>query len=279
VAGSEEGTKHWGVVAVLDALGSSEPRNDGDWLASLARRKSVLGDLKLYPPSARHGFFSLDPAESGKEMPSFDVKSETFGFSDTVVFVFDATPMPASPGLVIRAVWRQIADWYVRAVLKGELYRGSISLGEFFRDGDLIMGPAINDAGRDYDKADWAGIVLTQRAGAVMTEPEVHEHPFAYVPWDVPLHPRWGFAAKEPRWTICWPTRCQVVQSDLSPSEFWTKVDAVFAKTKNASVKRKRRNTKRYFDEMWRRGMEARAETQEFLARHPLGQPGGRSSS
>ncbi len=259
--------RHWGVITVLDALGSSEPRNEVEWISGLAKRKAILEDLKLSPRVARHGFPSLDPADAGKVVPSFDVKTETFGFSDTVAFVSEVSPPPSSPGLAIRAAWRPIEDWFVRAVLKGELYRGSISVGDYFRDGDIVMGPAINDAGKDYDRADWAGIVLTPSAGAFMTKPEVNEHPFAYARYNVPLHPSWGFARRELRWTLCWPTRCQIVEPGITPEAFWAKVEDIFARTRRRSVERKRRNTRQYFDEMWRRGLEERENAKKLVVK------------
>jgi hypothetical protein len=225
------------------------------------RRLKIAEDAKGTPQSWRQGFFSLDPADSGKAATSFDVTAETVGFSDTVVFVFGITPKPKEEALAIKAVFRHLVDWYVRAVLKGELYRGAVSVGEYYREGAQILGPAVNDAGRTYDGADWAGIVLTEAAGSTMTEPTVSEHPFAYSRWKVPLHPKWyGRVPTKPMWTLCWPTRCQVIDPALTPEKFWEKVAEIFDRTKRQDVERKRRNTKRYFDEMWKRGLEARAE-------------------
>lgn len=262
----------WGVIGILDALGTSEPKSDVEWRSALDRRLKILEDARLPPNSWRHGFFSLDPADSGKPVPSFDVTTEFLSFSDTVLFAFRVQPKPEAEAHALRAVLRRLGDWYVRAVLKGELYRGALSVGPYYKKGDSILGPAVNDAGRAYDQADWAGIVLTDAAGTLMVEPYVTEHPFAYSRWEVPLHPNClGRSPTKRMWTLCWPTRCQLVEADLTPTKFWAKVAEIFDRTKRRDVERKRRNTKRYFDEMWKRGVKAREDASSMAAAKVLG--------
>jgi hypothetical protein len=253
--------QRWGVIAVLDALGTSEPKSDEEWESVLDRRLKVIEDAKRFPQAWRQGFFSFDQADAGKEALSFDVTAEMIGFSDTIMFAFGVTPRPKDEAYAIRAVYRYLEEWYVRAVLTGDLYRGALSVGKYFQDGTQILGPAVNELRKAYDEADWAGIVLTKNAGAAMREPAVREHPFAYSRWPVPLHPDCdGSVPTKELWTLCWPTRSEVIDKDMTQPKFWERVEEIFERTKRADVARKRDNTRRYFDEMWKRGLEARAE-------------------
>jgi hypothetical protein len=255
----------WGVIVALDALGTGEPKSDPEWRTLIEVRRSLGADAKLPPVTWRSGFFSLSPEDADKEAPSLDVTREIIRFSDTILFVYEFNRRPAIGGFAVRAVWRNIENWYVRAVLRGELYRGALAIGEFYRDAELVMGPAVNEAGKVYDEADWAGIVLTEPAGELMKPPEVTESPFAYTQWDVPLHQKPDESIPTKRmWTLCWPTRCQIVDDTLTSETFWNKVEQIFGRTSRAEVKRKRDNTKAYFDEMWKRGLREREETRQL---------------
>ena len=74
-------------------------------------------------------------------------------------------------------------------------------------------------------------------AGANMTEPTVSDHPFAYYRWPVPLHPKWyRRVPTKSMWTLCWPTRCQAIDKDMTPEKFWGKVDEIFSRTESRAV-------------------------------------------
>jgi hypothetical protein len=262
------GREKWGVVAFLDALGTGEPRTPAEWEAVLDRRLKVIEDTKRFPQVWRQAFFDFDQARAGKTGKSFDVTAETIGFSDTILFAFGISPKPSpnDEALAIRAVFRYIVEWFDLAVITGELYRGALSVGTYYRDGTQILGPAVNVAGKSYNDADWAGIVLTEETGAKMTEPNVSEHPFSYCRWPVPLHPDGhGDVPVREMWTLCWPTRCEMVDGKPTPQEFWNKVEEIFNRTKRADVERKCGNTKLYYDEMWRRGLEERAKAEKAV--------------
>jgi hypothetical protein len=257
----------YGLVAVLDALGTRGTRSPEEWRRLMERRSRILADARS-TPGFRQGFFSLEPADSDKDVPSFDVKPAVLGFSDTLLLTFSIKPIQAEPAFILRAACRWLSGWYIRAILDGDLYRGAVSIGTFYRSGEIVAGNPVNDAGSLHELADWAGVIVTPATACQLRPDLMPNSPFQYYRWDVPLHPKPdGSVDTQNLWTLSWPARSQIISDDLSASRLWPSVEAIFDRSSRADVVRKKRNTKQYFDAVWNRALELRRAGEEKASR------------
>jgi hypothetical protein len=254
-----------GVVAILDALGTGALPVNADWRSILERRVRLVGDAR-----GKHQFrvatFSLDPADSGREMPYFDVVPGGLGFSDTIVLTYET---PDRSEVLLRALSHQLSDWYITAVQAGELFRGAIAVGDYYRKGDLIIGPAVNDAGKVFESQNWAGVTLAPSGASLLRKARFRPNPFVYLPWLVASgRPDSASARNGGEWALCWPTKCEVHNPKLTRAELWAQVAAIFLRGgDDPRVRRKLKNTKAFFDHTWKLADKVRERDRRLVAR------------
>ena len=86
------------------------------------------------------------------------------------------------------------------------LFRGSISIGEYYYSSEMVLGPAIDDAAEWHAFADWAGISLTPGASfgcdllleKKWTEEKLHRF---LIPHEIPFND----GKKRLHYAVNWP--------------------------------------------------------------------------
>jgi hypothetical protein len=144
-----------GLIAILDALGAAT-YNDREISQFLNSRELVLELLQR--------------KANVKEVRG-DINVSlvtTFTFNDTVLIVY-RTPGPATLDDV-KHFCLLLRKFVVDSLAQGILFRGSVSIGNFYVDDDsnTVMGTAVTDAAAWYDSSDWVGINATPHATLVV---------------------------------------------------------------------------------------------------------------
>jgi hypothetical protein len=144
-----------GIIAILDALGAAT-YNDSEISKFLNSRGLVLDLLRR---------------KANAKQVRGDIKESqvtTFTFNDTILIVY-RTPNKATLDDVAHFCFL-LRKFEVDSLAQGILFRGSISVGNFYVDGEsnTVMGTAVSDAAAWYDFADWVGINATPHATLVV---------------------------------------------------------------------------------------------------------------
>lgn len=144
-----------GLIAVLDALGAAN-YNDREISRFLKSRERVLELLR-------------DKAHAKEVRGTITENSvTTFTFNDTVLIVY------ITPSEVIlddvKHFCLLLRKFMVDSLVQGILFRGSISIGNFYVDdaSNTVMGTAVTDAAAWYNSSDWIGINATPHATLVV---------------------------------------------------------------------------------------------------------------
>ena len=144
-----------GLIAILDALGAAT-YNDREISQFLNSRELVLELLKR-------------KANAKEVRGNINISLiTTFTFNDTVLIVY-RTPGPATLDNV-EHFCLLLRKFVVDSLVQGILFRGSVSIGNFYVDDDsnTVMGTAVTDAAAWYDSANWVGINATPHATLVV---------------------------------------------------------------------------------------------------------------
>jgi hypothetical protein len=130
---------------------------------------------------------------------------------------------------------------FFNALKLGFLPRGAISYGEYYQEREIVVGPAINEAARWAEVAEWAGVLLTPSAAEYVEnafKPSEVRAGLEFAPWNVPLKTGAVFGT----YALWWPRdeqRNRLVELfDVGP--------------KTVDVALKRQNTLAFYDEMYR---------------------------
>ncbi|MEN6394864.1 MAG: hypothetical protein ABFC78_00060 [Methanoregula sp.] len=195
----------FGIVVMLDALGVSYYSLDqcrgflkkqNEMMISINNTKKFFKD---------YGFFK-------------GILTATFG--DTVVICYPIKEEGKNSHSCLEILgW---VGWHLSYILNlgiknGILFRGSVSIGEFLYENNIVLGPAIFDAHEWYESADWCGVLLTPKIqlwleSALEEEKRkessdaigLFEYGIIHYP-NVPLSHRKNKKESEEFWVIAWP--------------------------------------------------------------------------
>lgn len=170
-----------GLVAIVDALGAADYSRE---------RVEAFLEVRDLIVKVTTRFAETQVERILKEVGPVDLR--LFVFQDTIIIVYERTDR----ALELRdMVWfghiLRVAEMI--ALQKGVLLRGSFASGEFYRvsiETNTVLGPAVRDAARWYDQADWVGIHATPRTSLLIQsylDRAKTEIEFVLVPYDVPL--------------------------------------------------------------------------------------------
>jgi hypothetical protein len=143
----------FGFVALLDALGSKT--------ASLKEAELYLQNIRDIKEAVTRTIevnFDVTPLKSGAMS---DVSCRLFG--DSVLLTHSISD-PDDEFRVFEHLAYVIRRFINVALEKGLLFRGSISLGEFVNEDEIVLGPAISDAAAWYEQLDSVGVLCTPQA-------------------------------------------------------------------------------------------------------------------
>jgi hypothetical protein len=191
--------EHDGFVVVLDVLGMR-----GAWLSEdpreIVRRWTALYEMVVMTSPTDNLYERVLPQATGHPAPG--LRTRYLSFADSFAILLDTRGH--SPENFLR-LSNDLAKIFVTGIDGGFLFRGAVSAGKFYSREDLpfYIGPAADDAAYWYDKANWAGIVLTPSTGklldAALSVDSMQGANFCQ--WRVPLK----CPGPETMWAIDWP--------------------------------------------------------------------------
>lgn len=195
-----------GIVAILDALGTK-----GLWVrekpeavleSRLALQTFIQGHLTDFQVAS---FESLE----SKGPPVLEEVHVRAQFVSDSLIISMIPPVHSELNLLLASLAWKLASAFARAVESGVLYRGAVSIGDFYPSKDFLMGPAVDEAAEWYELADWAGIILTPGAESFVDRAIDHipgRQIAGIVPWEVPFKgSKDGGRRTRRTWVINWP--------------------------------------------------------------------------
>jgi len=174
-----------GVVVMLDVLGVKGIWSRMNSSDVIKKWRDIEEDFQDF-----HGLIKKDHA---------DLNPKIQAFSDTIIITLEGKD---DRKLLTQAAMHVM--WPLcHGILNGIYLRGSISIGEFYQDKTIVIGPAIDEAVAWYEKYDWMGITLTPTANYTAEKLNLEEtklidlYTFTQVPFND--------GTKKSLWTINWP--------------------------------------------------------------------------
>jgi hypothetical protein len=135
----------YGIIVMLDALGASSFDID-QAIEFIKKRDDLLNSLG-------------DVLRSFYGQVTDAPQSSIATFGDTIVISWPTGRENVMRMLPCVAEWlRPAIQW---GIAHGILLRGCMSVGEYIEDGATVLGPAIADAAKWYEAADWFGVILS----------------------------------------------------------------------------------------------------------------------
>jgi hypothetical protein len=235
----------YGLVAILDALGT-RGRWAGESSAQAAARIATrMRGLTHIPVD--FGFYdSPDPAfvdigEPG-EHELIDLREVTrmevgrAYLSDSAILWVRVSDLNR---MAFELFCSYVGRWYVDSLRAGVAYRGAIAVGEWARNGSVLVGPGVDEAALWEKEAEWAGVMLSPSAWRTFdSAPKVYgDRVWNLARWDIPLKS----GTFEKGWALNWPRLIQDWRSELSGILLQPPVDP--------QISRKALNTLAFYDE------------------------------
>jgi hypothetical protein len=183
-----------GLVAIVDALGTADYSHDhaNQYLVNL---EQLLNEITRFAEDKAKGFL-----EQFRE-----VKLQRLVFQDSVILFYESKNEQPTVGEI---VWfgHVLRTFEGGALGRNLLFRGAFAWGEFYvaakhTNIDAILGPAVRDAARWYDRADWIGIHATPRTSIIvqsLLDAQINEKEIDFVlaNYEVPMKPAPNASAK-----------------------------------------------------------------------------------
>jgi hypothetical protein len=151
--------KHFGFVAILDALGVSNYKIE-EALRFNKEKNHLLKELEKEDATISSMFQNIKSKFdflSEHEYPKISIST----FGDTIIICWP-TETTQKTQLLAPFVFMWLERAIVLGLDHGILLRGSVSVGEYLIEGEnTLLGPAIADASAWSEEADWFGVILT----------------------------------------------------------------------------------------------------------------------
>jgi hypothetical protein len=226
--------KNFGIVLMVDALGvSNYTIEECEKFLKIQKRLSKHMDL------LRDAYGESD----------FHYKySHTSTFGDTIVFCYPIDTTKELPRPLIAHVIVDAAHIVALGIELGALFRGCISVGEYLYEENIVLGPAIFDAARWYESADWMGVIVSPESQPWFdsifendTEKKIMNRFLEnfLVCYKVPMsHPDTHEITKE-LWSVGWPSTVyrRSEENNKSPNTYIRHLLSDFKKSKKGKIK------------------------------------------
>jgi hypothetical protein len=208
----------YGIVVMVDALGVGYQSLEQS-VAFFENRDEILDIANNSHADAIAKF--KQGVEDLWNDKSFEFEHRTFG--DTIAFTwswnYESDPKLKNDNWsrvyqLLSVVAQYLSVFFYRAFSKQILFRGAISFGEFLvsSDNTALIGPAVADAAKWYEKADWAGLIATTKMGLAFDSANEYlqtsegkvlnplvKLETAFVSYEVPLK-----SQKQHLWSLAW---------------------------------------------------------------------------
>lgn len=144
----------FGFVVLIDALGTAGVTAHIEPQEVAERWSSLLTDIGLWTDMVSSGAFGIVDTFAGEsEKPN--ILADSVDFSDTI-YVFLRTEDRSDYSAVTSLF--PLSAVILSAIRKGIFLRGAISFGTYYRNGNQMFGPAVEEAAAWHEQADWIGI-------------------------------------------------------------------------------------------------------------------------
>jgi hypothetical protein len=233
----------FGLVVILDALGTrgrwsrEKPADAAVKIHEQMRLGKKLPPSVTFNPDGAEFELSEDEEPDGDRPESLRWNLRSFYLSDTLVLTVRLSALNEE---LIDLFGAYLARMYARALQGGVLFRGAISTGEWASKGSVLVGPCVDEAAEWYEKADWAGVMLSPSAWGAFDHASKREGfiPASLCRYDIPLH---GGRAFRGGWALKWPSYFKGTRFDVEQLLLKAPV--------HEDVAFKAINTLRFFDE------------------------------
>lgn len=181
---SIENQQH-GVIVYLDALGTKGIWKQNDPNIVLKRWNSLIKDVQQHVK----GMY-----EKKK------IKSSFNAFSDTVIMTFTGT----NDEVLLENLGSMLVTLVVVGLSLGIYFRGCITVGDFFHEKQMIIGPAVDEAAQYYMLPEWIGISASPSTHRILQDIEKEKNDWLYkwfFKYDIPLKN----SVERRGWAIRWP--------------------------------------------------------------------------
>lgn len=226
--------KTFGVIILIDALGTKgiwKGQDSGEILKKWTRFNKNIQD------SVISGLGSNN-----------DVSFASF--SDTIVI----TASSANIERTLRDVSDFLSDHIIESMIIGMPIRGCFSVGEFYKDKQLIIGPAIDEAAAYYTLPQWIGISASPSANIIiekMYKKDPNSTGFLFQKCDIPLKK----SIEQNAWALNWVDISDQYVNDnskvISGKKYDDTLDIIFENLENYSdvgISMKWRNTLKFYE-------------------------------
>ena len=180
----------FGFICIMDALGIKGAWKDME-------PDEFVKSIKELEKGFRG---AIENVREGGETYSAGGKLDFQLFSDTVFITFacadrDFGVKASVAQSFLHLPWfsNVVVGPFCHALMEGLFFRGAIAQGYFHQEESILLGPAVDDAARYYERANWLGVLLTpaatlaaQYAVAKWEELGISEQ-HALVEYDVPM--------------------------------------------------------------------------------------------
>lgn len=228
--------KTFGVVAVLDALGTKDR-----W-----KRESPNSVIHKW----EHLITNWRKAMKKTYKNRFDVSFHAF--SDTVIITFSN----GKTNYLMDAAGSEVSAFVMFALTNRIFFRGCMSVGKIFAGPQMVIGPAIDESAQFYESSDWIGVFLTSSAEKIVKKPSFQklikseEFENCFKKYKIPLKSgtKNGFALNIKRdyeylkWIMLLSARTKL------PLKLETILNREMKKTSNQKILKKWKNTQKFFE-------------------------------
>jgi len=155
----------YGFVVLIDALGTKT-----DSIESSERYLKAVGDVEEDIQIAHETAFRHKKKRDSKLFKNLRIRF----FGDTLLLTYEIKNKSREYeyfddlSFILRG-------FICNALKLGILFRGSISLGKYLEEGNIVLGPAVFDAAAWYDKLEMIGIIATPRTTVSLKSVFLHE--------------------------------------------------------------------------------------------------------
>ncbi|WP_306010096.1 hypothetical protein [Bacillus sp. MMSF_3328] len=171
-----------GAVTFLDVLGWKGKWKDS--YESIYTLKNLINMTETTAKKVHEEVIQLFKREASYFKELRGATTEILSISDTIVIF---TKGPAIPTLLIHArICREILP---ESIKQNVPLRGATSYGDYSRDGNIMIGPAIDEAASWHETTNWIGVSLTPSGLYAAKEEDIEEWTEYSVPYKKKVSP------------------------------------------------------------------------------------------
>jgi hypothetical protein len=248
----------YGFVVLLDALGTKT-----DSIESSKRYLSVISEIESDIKDS-HAVIVKGNEKGGPNI--FDELSIRF-FGDTLLVTYEIKDKNREIDY-FDGISFILNEFICTALKLGLLFRGSIALGDYLEEGNVVLGPAVFDAAVWYEKLEMIGVIATPKTTLSLKSIFLNKYNALDVAWNdgVFVRPSLKNGADAELFVFNWPISLSYGENGRENTEkyFYQLIRAFPVPLGSES---KLQNTENFFQSMckssaWKESPSTQAETE-----------------